>query len=1254
MQRHKSTQQPGRAWSAFVCTAIGIVAMLEGGFARAGSLEDGFQHPPDSARPHTWWHWMNGNVTREGITADLEAMKRVGIGGAQIFNVDCGIPAGPVKFMSPQWRELVRYAAQEAQRLDLEMCLHNCAGWSSSGGPWNTPEHAMQSITTSEHRVTGLAHFSEVLPTPPTRLAYYRDIAVLAFPSVEVTNASSGRLVARDTIKNLTSQLQPDGRLEWDVPPGQWTILRFGYTPTGQKNHPAPAEGTGLECDKFSREALDAHWAGFVQKVLDDLGPLAGQGKPLNNLLIDSYEVGEQNWTPQARAEFQKRRGYDPLLFLPAAAGWVVDNSSVSARFQWDTRRTIADLFAENYYGHFQELCHQHGLLASIEPYTGPFESLQSGEAADIPMGEFWVGSSVHSSVKLAASVGHIYGRRIIGAESFTAAPGSKHGRWLDDAYALKTLGDQVFCQGVNRFIFHRYAMQPWTNRWPGMTMGQWGTHFDRTSTWWEQGRAWLEYVARCQFLLQQGSFVADAAYLDGENAPAELRAGEPALPSGYDYDGVNAGVLLRATVKDGQLVLPSGMTYRVLILPPSERTMTPRLLGKLAEFVKEGLTVVGAPPESSPSLEDYPHCDAEVKELASRIWGNCDGQRITEHRFGSGKGIWGRPMVSVLADLRLKPDFEYPSTSSARLSFIHRRDADTEIYFVSNQRGRFETAECIFRVTAKLPELWDPETGRIEPAPVWREQDGRTVVPLSFAAAGSVFVVFRAATKGDHLVALKRQGPAPSERRAKTPELRILKAVYGPSEKAADVTTRVKSLVAGGASKIDAGNELADEDPAPGVVKRLRVQFLVNGKEQSIVATEGETLKVPAGAQVLDALYGQLPAAEVPAEKPRDVTGNVRGLVARGTLRIPVNNALAGGGDPAPNIPKQLRVEFSTNGRSETREAREGQTLDLPAGAEIARALYGDLHPVAAPRSRSVDLTRKLSGLVRQGELTVEVENALAGTDPAYMTPKELRVEYLLDGVRKSVTVPEHDTLTLPDSAVSLGEPPPFAFEAGPKGEAKLLAWSPARFTLRWSSGRETRGACEGLPAPLPVAGPWQVHFPGGWDAPGDISFDRLQSWTDHTNSGVKYFSGAAAYDKQFEIPPEWLQPARVICLDLGSVKNFAEVTLNGKSLGILWKPPFRLNITAAARPGKNALTVKITNLWPNRLIGDEQLPADCEWRGKELKSWPRWLLDGEPSPSGRLTFTTWRHWTKDDALLPSGLLGPVVLRVGETVTPH
>lgn len=1138
---------------------------------------------------------MNGNTTKAGITADLEAMKQIGLGGATIVIVDCEIPPGPVKFMSAEWREHFKFAVQEADRLGLKLTVENCAGWSSSGGPWNTVTNAMQRLTSSESRAQGPAVFDAVLPKPPVALGFYRDIAVLAFkaPRVEADTAStsttpagkleikraiygadgagsadvtakvaglikSGRrtivadsgemggdpawgsvkqlrveftldgkpgtanadegdtlvlpthvsqmgknrtfgkssvdrtffrpppatsdtseAIPRDGVVDLTSKLAADGRLRWDVPPGNWIILRLGYTPTGKDNHPAPKEGTGLECDKMSKAALDSHWDGFMQKVLDDIGPLAG--KTLDTSLIDSYEVGNQDWTENFREEFQKRRGYDPLPYLPTFARHVVDSPAVTERFLWDMRRTVADLFAENYFGHFAELCRKNGLLNAVEPYTGPFESLQSGAPADIVMGEFWTGSQGHLSVKLAASVAHIYGKTIVAAESFTADPNAD--RWQNDPYALKTLGDLMFCQGLNRYIFHRYAMQPWTDRWPGMTMGQWGFHFDRTTTWWRQGKSWIDYISHCEYLLQQGRAVADIAYFTGESAPVEMRVGNPALPAGYDYDAVNADVLLHgATVKNGRITLASGANYAVLVLPPSDVNMTPPMLERLRDLVRDGATVVGPRPQHSPSLTDFPKCDEQVKELTEELWGKCNGTSIRENSVGKGRIVWGQSLTNVFAAQKLKPDFEFiGATASTKLAYVHRVADEADIYFISNQRRQFDSAECTFRVSGKAPELWHPDTGVIEPAAVWSARDGRTTVRLEFEPAGSVFVVFRlAAGNVDHVVAVNSTIAAES---VKQPKLEIQRAVYG--------------------------------------------------------ATDG-----------------------------------------------------------------------------------------------VGR----------------MDVTAKLSELARAGQLVVGVNNQTFDRDPAANHVKDLRVNYTLDGKPGQVTAREGETLTLPATA-TVGSAPRWQISIEADGSPVVKTWADGRIELRTASGKVMRAEAARVPARQEVAGGWNLSFPPNWGAPASVALDKLIFWTEHQNSGVRYFSGTATYEKEIEISAERLNAGRELWLDLGSVKNFAEVSLNGHDFGVLWKPPFRVNLTAVAKPGANKLIVKVTNLWPNRLIGDEQLPPDCEWNGKELKGWPQWLLDGKPSPSGRLTFTTWRHWTKDSRLLESGLLGPVTLQTAEII---
>lgn len=1064
----------------------------------ADSLETGFNHPPDSARPQTWWHWMNGNITKAGITADLEAMKEIGLGGATIVNVDCGIPRGDVPFMSPEWREDFKFAVQEANRLGLKLCVENCAGWSSSGGPWNTPENAMQRVTTSQLEITGPKDFNAALPQPDTKLDFYRDVAVLAFPKPEgnatianidskdglngrevlsLTNAGNSVVgaIQRGDMVELTSKMAADGTLKWQVPAGKWVILRIGYTPTGKNNHPSPKEGEGLECDKFSKAALDAHWEGFMGKVLQDIGPLAG--KALDTSLIDSYEVGGQNWTKTFREEFKARRGYDLLKFMPTFTGRVVDNPEISERFLWDVRRTIADLFAENYFGHFAELCRKNGLLNAVEPYTGPFESMQSGAPADVVMGEFWTGSHGHPSVKLAASIAHVYGKTIVGAESFTAGP--KEGRWQNDPYALKTLGDLMYCQGLNRYIFHRYAMQPWTNRWPGMTMGQWGFHFERTETWWNQGKPWIDYITHCEFLLQQGRAVADAAYFTGESAPVEFRAGNPALPTGYDYDAVNADVLQHgATVKDGRIVLRSGANYAVLVLPPTDANMTPQMLECLSKLVRAGATVVGPRPQHSPSLVDYPACDAAVKKMADKMWGDCDGIHSQENSYGKGRVILGQPLTEIFADQNLKPDFEVDGNAEqSRLAYAHRVAGDGDIYFVSNQRREFDSVACTFRVGGKAPELWHPDTGIIEPAPVWNFRDGRTTVRLNFEPAGSVFVIFRhPANNSDHVV------------------------------------------------------------------------------------------------------------------------------VARGNF-----------------------VETSSSAGSKL---------------EIQRAVYA-----ATDGAGQMDVTAKLSELARGGELTIQAGNDTLGNDPTPEHRKELRVDYTLDGKPGHAKVDEDETLTLGTSGASRPAPS-WELNVGADGSPVVKAWNNGAIELHTAQGRVLHIDAANVPASQEITGDWNLSFPPDWGAPASVVLDKLISWTDHTNEGVRYFSGTATYEKEIEIPEDRFGAGREVWIDLGAVKNFAEVSLNGQSFGVLWKPPFRVNVTSAAKPGQNKLVVKVTNLWPNRLIGDEQLASDREWNGKQLVAWPEWMLEGKPSPTGRLTFTTWHHWTKDSPLLESGLLGPVKLR--------
>jgi hypothetical protein len=1085
------------AWLAgFASTGAG----LRGAGANLAPAEDlaaGFQSPPAAAKPRTLWHWISGNVSKAGITADLEAMQRIGVGGAMIVCVYREVPRGPASYLSATWRELVQHAIAESNRLGLELTLANSEGWSESGGPWVTPAESMQQLVWSESRRAGGRRVPLTdLPEPGQARGHYRDVAVLAFPSLPddeelrprnitashstapgdtahlavlplpkakepewlqldfgapvacssiriesepmqrllglqatwqlqcsddgvdfrpvgpvatlgttvfavmraryfrlwIENAPSRtpnlaftkvalagpRLAQLNALSGLTSSGLPwrfgdnpfpaeriiaassvrdlTGLKEWDAPPGDWTVLRFGHTSTGRLNHPVDPRTAGLECDKLSRAAVEAHFRhGPIAAALADAAAAGHADRRFQFIFLDSWEAGGANWTPLMREEFRRRRGYDPLTWLPVLTGRVIESIEASERFGWDFRRTIADLVADKHYGTFRELAAAHGLGVYAEAVGAGTrtvaDQLQSKGRVTIPMAEFWVNGRPSDDTKEAASAAHIHGQNIAAAEAFTAA--AAHANWTNDPASLKATGDAQFCRGINRIVFHRYAHQPWLDRAPGMTLGFWGIQFERTNTWWEPGAAWMDYLARCQFMLQRGQFVADLCYFYGEGAPASLNSAtlDPAPPRGYDFDACDAETLQRMTVRDGRLVLPGGMSYRALVLPRSDRMSLP-MLRHLRELVRAGATVIGPRPAKSPSLADGPTADATLEAIARELWGDDSTPRGTAHAFGTGRIGENLPLASALG---VPPDF---ACDAAALQFIHRRDGDTDLYFLSNQSPAAVAAQCTFRVAGRAPELWHADTGARETLAAYEEHDGRTTLRLALEAAGSVFVVFRA--------------------------------------------------------------------PASG----------------------------------FDPIVGE-----------------------------------------------RLAGDFET--------------------------------------------------LVREGDGAV------------------LRSEH-----------------------------------AGPR-------------TFVSARGKRFGAAVPRLPAPLEIGGPWSLRVPAKPGAAVVLTLPQLTSWTDTADEAVKYFSGTATYTRSIHVPPDFLGAGKRVWLDLGVVKNLARVALNGRALGTLWKPPFRVDITAAAQPGENRLELQVTNLWPNRLIGDQRLPE-----------------------AQRTTWTTWQPYRADSPLLPSGLLGPVVVR--------
>lgn len=873
----------------------------------ADDLGRKFSSPPDEYRPWVYWWWLNGNTTQEGITRDLEEMKKAGIGGALLFDAGGAdpkdVPRGPA-FMSPQWREMFKYALREAKRCGIVLSANLCSGW-CAGGPWVTPEHATKALMRTQNFVKGpvrvsldapkaqdyrdvcviavpikdpafspyeLAPYklvasskswevasledldsktiwnSDKLPAPtkpeylqftfespytaaaihleprilddkstscgpkdidvqcsddgkafrtlvrmtlnpnekqtisfePARAKIFRVLFLSAYPdlngkyrNVQVATIaifSKEQLANKDAdwpprwsrqdAIDLTSYVDSAGRLSWDAPAGLWRIECIGSKSYGEKTDCVGSGPGGLEIDPMSAEAMDFYFAETGAKMIADAGEEAG--KTFQYVCIDSWEIGQPSWTPKMRQEFQKRRGYDPMLWLPALLNTVVDSPEASERFRCDYRRTLADLIAENYYGRLNQLALKGGLKGAHSEAAGPTgghffwgDGLKNLGVNAIPMGEFWKRQSepdgdifygpYNHTIRQAASAAHIYGKPVCQAEAFTSFAYD----FIEAPWDLKDIGDAAFCDGLTRNVLCLWVNQAKPDIRPGFQWPHIGTHFGYTVTWWPMADAWIKYLARCQYMLRQGDFVADFAYLMTEDPPSFATTKmkqEPMRPAGFDYDAINAEVLLtRASAKEGRLILPGGMSYRYLVLPHDFFAfLTDTTLKKINELADAGVNVI-APASFAPAVPK-----ARVTALDAAV--KADG---------------------------LLPDIEFRNLPPATFDWLHRRTADADIYFISNQSKHITkdmASEVVFRVAGRQPELWDPVTGRTRALLDFRTtEDGRTAIPLTFAPRQSGFVVFKSKDEGRRL---KDEGA-----RKNFPELKPVEELTGPWE---------------------------------------------------------------------------------------------------------------------------------------------------------------------------------------------------------------------------------------------------------------------------------------------------------------------------------------------------------------------------------------------------------------------------------------------------------------------------------------
>jgi hypothetical protein len=592
------------------------------------------------------------------------------------------------------------------------------------------------------------------------------------FYSIPNPSVAPQFIIPPSDVVDLTSKMKPDGALDWTPPQGNWMILRFGYSLTGHENGPAPAEATGLEVDKLDRADVKDYLDHYLGMYANTVGSNM-LGKPgISYFLTDSIEVGPQNWTAGMFSDFQRLRGYDMRPWLPALTGVIIKSTDDTDRFLWDFRRTIAQLLAENHYGELASDLHSHGMryyseaLEMHRPSLG--DDMEMRSHADVPMGAMWTypangdpEPTYLADLRGAASIAHIYGQNLVGAESMT----SRGPAWAWSPNSLKRIADLEFALGVNRFEIHESTHQPVPDLAPGLTLGPYGLWFNRNQTWAGDAQPWVTYLARCSYLLQQGHYDADVAYFYGEEGPLTAVFGwKPAtdLPQGFAFDFVNSDVILHElSFKDGALVTPGGTSYRVLYLGGRSSRMTLPVLRKIADLVSQGAALVGSRPTDSPSLADD---QTEFRILAERLWGRELPGVQHVHPYGKGRVYSGMSVDEVLAALKVPEDFTYTKPAAgADLMFVHRKLSNGDLYYIDNRNGRSEDLDATFRVAGFAPELWDPATGTSQPAS-YSVAGGRTTVTLHLDPCGTVFVVFvKPATAASFAAPKLEEAPIPS-----------------------------------------------------------------------------------------------------------------------------------------------------------------------------------------------------------------------------------------------------------------------------------------------------------------------------------------------------------------------------------------------------------------------------------------------------------------------------------------------------------
>jgi len=736
------------------------------------SLEAGFKNPSVENRPLALWAWLNGYVDTAQLVYELEEMKAKGMRGAFIWDVGAIadpnkiVPAGPA-FLGPESLEYISLTLKTANRLGLDMGLFASSSW-NAGGPWVSEADASKELLSVTQTVNGSGLKRITIGEPKLKTARARKYVLISSMAIPHSNAKEIDY-ASNKIINLDKFTRDGKYIDFEVPEGEWDIISFFMGNTGQNLECPSPNSDGPIIDHLSSIATKRNWDSMLTKLRSVISPQAR----MKFLELDSYEVWPaKDWSPEFLQEFVKRHGYDPKPYLPVLQGYKSKDHGLEERFAGDYNRLVSDMIIENHFAQSMDIAHTNGMELYSEAGHGGHARVDPLKAlgySDVPMGEFW-NRQKNWVTKEAASAAHIYGRKLVAAESLTGWQNWQHG-----PTDFKQIFDIAFCAGLNQVVFHNFAHSPAIAGKPGFAYHA-GEHINTNTTWWEMARPFMDYLSRCSYMLRQGSFVGDVCIYYGDHAPNQVPAKridpniaprypegtclhcgvtkpvDPGKLDGYDYDYINREIITdKMKIEKDRLVLPSGQSYRIMLLPDRE-DISLEVLKSLEKLIYNGAVVLGKKPLRSNSLKNYPLCDSEVKAIANKIWGNTDENTTGSHKYGDGTVHWGKSVKHVLEELNIPPDLEVKGidNSDKRIDYIHQKASEQDIYFLSNSATQEVKTTLVFRVDEnKVPELWDAETGLIQRKLEYKKVKNGISIDFVLDPLASRFVVFSSRSSG-------------------------------------------------------------------------------------------------------------------------------------------------------------------------------------------------------------------------------------------------------------------------------------------------------------------------------------------------------------------------------------------------------------------------------------------------------------------------------------------------------------------------